>query len=78
MKQNPAHLYREIAKKIVERVKNNIANSLRKGQTDLHFDLENDIVQALKYADKLGSSREYERMADIMKEFDSENGDTNQ
>lgn len=78
MKQNPAHIYREIAKRIVERTKANIVKAIERKEPDLYFSLEGDIMEALKYADKLGAAREYERMATVMREFDEKDGETNQ
>ncbi len=73
--KNPAHIYRQIAKKIVTKLKDNLAKTIDKGSTpDLYFSLEHSIIEALRYADQQGELRSREYYIKLMQEFDGEDG----
>lgn len=75
MADNPAHAYRELAKKIVSKTKANLIDALELGRTpDLYWKLEQAIVDAMRYADHCGSERTRQQMEDILIDFEDEDG----
>lgn len=72
---NPAVLYRDIAKKITAKVKDNLVATLEHGKTpDLYWKLEQAIVDALRYADQFGAERMKTHFERIVKDFEEGDG----
>jgi glutaredoxin-related protein len=77
MAGNPAHLYREMAKAIVEKVKANQIQALIKGMPDdPYWRLEQAIVDAMRHADGMGAERVREEFMVKIKDFEEEDGTT--
>lgn len=77
MAGNPAHLYREMAKAIVEKVKANLIQALQKGMPDdPYWKLEQAIVDAMRHADGMGGDRVREEFMVKIREFEEEDGTT--
>jgi len=58
MTENPAHAYRDLARKIVAKMKQNLVETLETGKApDLYWKLEQAIVDAMKFADSCGCDR---------------------
>lgn len=75
MEKNITEHYREIAQDIVRKLILSVTSTIeQKKMPDLYWKLEQAIVDALKEADRNGVNRTTEKMAVIMKEFDTENG----
>lgn len=75
MRDNPAHLYREVAKKIVAKLKITLVETLEQGKMpDLYWKLEQAIVDAMRHADTMGSDRAREQFTELLKEFDENDG----
>jgi hypothetical protein len=73
--ENPAHIYRDITKKITAKLRENLAATLDAGKSpDLYWKLEHAIMEAMKFADALGVSRTMARLESIIADFD--NNDT--
>jgi len=73
MRDNPAHIYRDIAKKIVAKLKENLVMTLEHGKSpDLYWKLEQAIVDAMRYADQTGGERVRLQMQELLKDFDDE------
>lgn len=71
---NPAIEYRRIAKAIVERIQRNLARAISMGQAEPYWSLEQNIVDAMVFADHLGSERTRKEMLEIVKDFDDNDG----
>jgi len=79
MSTNPAHLYRDLARSLVKKLTDNVVKTIETGKSpDLYFSLERSLLEALKYADKLGAARERESLLKTLKEFDEDDGNANQ
>lgn len=77
MKDNPAHLYRDVAKKIVAKLKQNLVETIETGKApDLYWKLEQAIVEAMKVADSCGSERTREQMQAVIRDFETDDGTT--
>ena len=75
MSDNPAHLYREVAKKIVIKLKSTLVDTIEQGKTpDLYWKLEQAIVDAMRYADTQGCERTRVQMQHLMSEFEENDG----
>ena len=75
MRENPAHIYRDVAKKIVAKLKQNLVETLETGKApDLYWKLEQAIVDAMKYADGQGCDRTREQMQVIISDFEDNDG----
>lgn len=75
MRDNPAHLYREVAKKIVAQVKRQILDTLEMGRgPDMYWKLEQAIVDAMRAADGIGAERATAQMTEILKDFEADDG----
>ena len=73
--ENPALIYRDIARKIAAKVKENVGSTIEHGKSpDLHWKLEQAIVDALRYADQQGAERMRAQYENIMKDFDDKDG----
>lgn len=75
MRDNPAHAYRDLAKKIVAKLKQNLVETIETGKApDLYWKLEQAIVEAMKFADGCGSDRTREQMQVIIQDFEDDDG----
>lgn len=75
MRDNPAHLYRTAAKRIIAKFKETMVDLLDQGRTpDLYWKMEQAIVDAMKVADQMGCDRTRTQLMDIMKEFEGNDG----
>lgn len=71
--------YRTRAQGIVKRLTDNVSKTVKKGEVpDLYFDLETEIVRALEEAHNFGAQVEADRIQEIIKDFDEDDGGTNQ
>ncbi len=72
---NPALEYREIAKKIVAKLKVTMVEMIEQGKMpDLYWKLEQAIVDAMRHADTLGCDRTRQQMQAILTEFEDDDG----
>lgn len=70
--------YQKIARAIVKKEAENIAKTIEKGQCpDLHWKLEAAIVDALKYVANIVEKETKMEFFDIIKDFDNNDGPTN-
>lgn len=73
--QNPAILYREIAKKIVTKLKDNLIQVIELGKSpDLYWKLEQNIVEALRFADSNATHRTLSHLTDVITDFEDDDG----
>lgn len=72
---NPAHLYRAVAKQIVLKLKQSMADNLEQGRmADPHWKLEQAIVDAMREADVMGCERTRQQFTDLMSDFEDDDG----
>lgn len=75
MKDSPAHIYRDIAKKITAKMKDNLVTTLELGKSpDLYWKLEQAIVEAMRYADQCGAERMKVHFETIVEDFEDNDG----
>lgn len=79
MKDNPAHVYRDIAKKIVAKLRENLTLMVEQGKApDLYWKPEQAIIEAMRYADQCGAERMKEHFENMMADFDNQDGPSSQ
>lgn len=79
MSEGVAHVYREIAKRIVAKAKETLFMTLEQGKTpDLHWKLEQAIIEALRYADQKGAERMKTHFEGIVQDFEDNDGTSSQ
>jgi hypothetical protein len=69
--------YRELSTKLTVKLIDNIVKTLTTGECpDLYWKLEKTILEALKYADTKGALRAKKELEGLIKDFDSQDGST--
>lgn len=75
MSKEANELYRSVAKKLTEKLLDNIVKTIERGKSpDLYWKLEKSIFETLKWAHKQGDLEAKEKYLEILKDFEDQDG----
>lgn len=77
--KTPTQMYREVARAIVGKLKENLIETLEQGRmADPYWKLESAIIEAMRLADSTATNRTMAHLATIITDFEDNDGTKSQ